>query len=208
MLQNLSLTLKPNQSAALVGESGCGKSTIVQLIYRFYDPERGSILVDGVDVRRYRISSLRQMFGLVQQEPLLFDYSIRENIAYGAPNARDEEVLEAARHANALEFITRISADGEVREEAKEVKPISNGGKRVGHADSTPLLNPHDTLRDSSEPSRLCEGFSANCGSRGGKLSGGQKQRIAIARAIIREPRVLMLDEATSALDEESQRIV
>ena len=111
VLQNFSLTIRPNESVALVGQSGSGKSTVIQLIYRFYDPQRGSILIDGVDIRSYRVSALRQMFGLVQQEPLLFDYSLRENIAYGAPHASPQEVLAAARNANALEFIERLGAE-------------------------------------------------------------------------------------------------
>ena len=102
VLKNFSLKLKPNESTALVGQSGCGKSTIIQLIYRFYDPQEGHITIDGVDIKKYNIASLRAMFGLVSQEPLLFDFSIAENIRYGVPDAPDFEIQNAAKNSNAV----------------------------------------------------------------------------------------------------------
>ena len=147
---------------ALVGESGSGKSTVISLIERFYDPDSGNILLDQVDVRTLKLSWLRQHMGLVSQEPVLFNETIRSNIAYGKTGeATEEEIITAAKAANAHNFI-----------------------------------------------STLPQGYETSVGERGVQLSGGQKQRIAIARAILKDPKVLLLDEATSALDAESERVV
>lgn len=186
--KNLSFSIKEGESVALVGASGCGKSTIVQLVERFYDlksshtvqtqPQRGTsapesepkhktaesegkIMFDGDDLRELNVVSVREQEGLVSQEPVLFDMTIEENIAASKPGATEEEIREAAKLANAAGFI--------------EAFP---------------------------------DGYRTNVGSGGAQLSGGQKQRIAIARALIRKPRLLILDEATSALDVESERIV
>ena len=146
----------------MVGESGSGKSTVISLLERFYNPDSGHILLDGVDIKKFRISWLRQQMGLVGQEPILFNESIRDNIAYGKEGgATEEEIIAAAQSANAHKFI-----------------------------------------------SSLPNGYDTSVGERGTQLSGGQKQRIAIARAILKDPRILLLDEATSALDAESERVV
>ncbi len=161
ILKGVSLEVAAGQKIALVGHSGAGKSTIVQLLLRYYEHSGGSILIDGKDITAYNISSLRANVGVVPQEVILFGGTIRENIAYGRPNATDAEIWEAARQANALDFI-------------------------------------------SSFP----EGLDTVVGERGIKLSGGQRQRIAIARAILKDPTILILDEATSSLDAESERLV
>ncbi|MGQ9778658.1 MAG: ABC transporter ATP-binding protein [Bacillota bacterium] len=160
-LAGINLEVRPGEVVALVGPSGAGKTTLVNLIPRFYDPDAGEVRVDGFDLRKVRIASLRRQIGLVPQETVLFNVSVRENIAYGKPDATDEEIIAAAKAANAYDFIMELP-----------------------------------------------EGFATVIGERGASLSGGQRQRIAIARAILRDPRILILDEATSALDPESERSV
>ncbi|MGD8320996.1 MAG: ATP-binding cassette domain-containing protein, partial [Gemmatimonadota bacterium] len=147
--------------AALVGPSGAGKTTIVDLLGRFYEVSEGRISVDGVDIRDIRIAGLRSHLGIVSQETVLFHDTVRANIAYGRPDASEEEIERAARAAHAHDFIEQ-------------------------------LPRRYDTV----------------VGERGTELSGGQRQRIAIARAILRDPPILVLDEATSALDTESERLV
>ncbi|XVF34914.1 hypothetical protein REPUB_Repub18cG0099400 [Reevesia pubescens] len=161
VLHQFCLEVKPGTSVALVGKSGCGKSTVIGLIQRFYDVEMGSVKVDGIDIRELDVQWYRRQMALVSQEPVLYSGSIRDNIVFGKLDASENEVVEAARAANAHEFI-----------------------------------------------SALKEGYETECGERGVQLSGGQKQRIAIARAIIRNPRILLLDEATSALDVQSEQVV
>ncbi|KAK8660590.1 hypothetical protein V6N13_051512 [Hibiscus sabdariffa] len=161
VLHQFSLEVESGTSVGLVGKSGCGKSTVVGLIQRFYDAEIGSIKVDGVNIRELDVQWYRKQMALVSQEPVLYSGSIRDNIVFGKLDATENEVMEAARAANALEFISALN-----------------------------------------------EGFETECGVRGVQLSGGQKQRIAIARAIIRNPRILLLDEATSALDVQSEQVV
>ncbi|MEI6044502.1 MAG: ABC transporter ATP-binding protein [Chloroflexota bacterium] len=161
VLRDLSFEAEPGQVVALVGPSGAGKTTIASLIPRFYDPIAGSITLDGYDIKTVQSVSLREQIGIVPQEPVLFGVSIRENIAYGRLEATDIQIEEAARAANAHEFIERLP-----------------------------------------------EGYATMVGERGVKLSGGQRQRIAIARAILRNPRILVLDEATSSLDNESESLV
>jgi len=161
VLNGLNLTVSVGTTVALVGSSGCGKSTTVQLIQRFYDAERGQVFIDGIDIRDYNLPHLRKFIGVVSQEPVLFGTSIAENISYGRDGVSQAEIEQAAKMANAYNFIDKL-----------------------------PLK--FDTL----------------VGDRGAQLSGGQKQRIAIARALVRNPKILLLDEATSALDTESESIV
>jgi ABC transporter fused permease/ATP-binding protein len=161
ILKNISITVKKGETIAIVGPSGSGKSTLVALLLRFYDPQSGKILVDGIDAKTFPLTELRNNMAIVPQDVLLFGGSIKENIAYGKPMASISEIAEAARKANALDFI-----------------------------DSFP------------------EKFETIVGERGMKLSGGQRQRIAIARAVLKDPSILILDEATSSLDSESERLV
>ncbi|MCO6499761.1 MAG: ATP-binding cassette domain-containing protein [Vicingus serpentipes] len=161
VLKDISFEVKKGKQLAFVGPSGAGKSTIAGLIFRFYNPENGMISVDGKNIVDYQLSQIRNQMALVPQEVMLFGGSIKENIEYGKPGATDKEIFEAAKKANALEFIE-------------------------------------------SFPDK----FETLVGDRGIQLSGGQKQRIAIARAILKNPAILVLDEATSALDSESERLV
>ncbi|MBM4459811.1 MAG: ATP-binding cassette domain-containing protein [Chloroflexi bacterium] len=161
VLQRVSLEVEPGQVAALVGPSGAGKTTLVNLIPRFYDPTQGRILVDGYDIRRVQMRSLREQIGIVPQETALFSGSVQDNIVYGKLDATQEEIEAAARAANAHDFILALP-----------------------------------------------EGYATPVGERGVKLSGGQRQRIAIARALLKNPRILILDEATSSLDSESELAV
>ncbi|MDO9185074.1 MAG: ABC transporter transmembrane domain-containing protein [Bacteroidia bacterium] len=161
VLKNINLTAKKGETIAIVGPSGSGKSTLIGLLLRFYDPEKGTLLIDGKDAKSYSLTELRNNMAMVPQDVILFGGTIRENIAYGKPTATIAEIAEAARKANALEFI--------------------------------------DTFP---------EKFETLVGERGIKLSGGQRQRIAIARAVLKDPSILILDEATSSLDSESERVV
>ncbi len=160
-LDGLNLTVAPGETVALVGPSGSGKTTVFQLLLRFYDPQGGQLLLDGVDLRELDPAVARAQIGLVPQDPVVFSADARENIRYGRPDASDDDVRAAATAAAATEFIDRLP-----------------------------------------------DGFDTFLGEKGVRLSGGQRQRIAIARAILRNPRVLLLDEATSALDAESERAV
>ena len=161
ILKNINLTASPGEVVALVGSSGAGKTTLVDLIPRFYDPDSGRIYLDGKDIKGFCLASLRQQIGIVPQETILFGGTIRDNIAYGDLAATEEEIIAAAQAANAHLFVTGFE-----------------------------------------------DGYSTIVGERGVGLSGGQKQRIAIARALLKDPRILILDEATSALDAESEALV
>ena len=161
ILSDINLVIPKGKTIAIVGASGGGKSTLVDLIPRFYDVDSGRISIDGTDIREFKLDSLRALMGNVNQEPILFNDTIFNNIAFGVENATEEHVIEAAKIANAHDFIME-----------KE------------------------------------EGYQTNVGDRGCKLSGGQRQRISIARAVLKNPPILILDEATAALDTESERAV
>jgi subfamily B ATP-binding cassette protein MsbA len=161
VLKKINLTIPIGKTIALVGQSGSGKSTFVDLLPRFYDVSEGQILVDGTDIRDYRIADLRGLMGNVNQDPILFNDTFFNNISFGVENATLEQVETAAKVANAHDFIVATS-----------------------------------------------EGYESNIGDRGGKLSGGQRQRVSIARAVLKNPPILILDEATSALDTESEKLV
>lgn len=161
VLHDISFSVKPGEMIGLVGPSGAGKSTTINLICRFYDVQRGAVKIDGVDVRDMSLSALRSQIGVVLQEPFLFHGSVAENIAYGRPDATLDDIIEAARAANAHEFIMRLP-----------------------------------------------EGYDTMVGERGARLSGGERQRISIARAILKNPRILILDEATSSVDTETEALI
>ena len=161
VLKNINLEVKKGQKIALVGQSGSGKSTLVDLLPRFYDVKEGEISIDGNNVQDLKIHDLRSLMGIVSQESILFNDTIYNNIAFGLENATEEEIIEAAKIANAHEFILQTE-----------------------------------------------HGYETNIGDRGTKLSGGQRQRISIARAVLKNPPIMILDEATSALDTESEKLV
>ncbi|MTI23016.1 ABC transporter ATP-binding protein [Fulvivirga sp. RKSG066] len=161
VLKNISLKVKKGNTVALVGPSGGGKSTLADLIPRFYDPTEGAIKIDGKSIKEYDIDSVRKLMGIVTQESILFNDTIFNNIAFGIDNPKEEDVINAAKIANAHDFILELE-----------------------------------------------DGYQTNIGDRGLKLSGGQRQRVSIARAVMKNPPILILDEATSALDSESERLV
>ncbi|PWL29827.1 ABC transporter ATP-binding protein [uncultured Roseivirga sp.] len=161
VLQNINLEVKKGETVALVGSSGAGKSTLADLIPRFYDPTEGTINIDGTSSKDIQINSLRDLMGIVTQESILFNDTVASNIAFAMPHAKEEDIIQAAKIANAHDFIMELE-----------------------------------------------HGYQTNIGERGGKLSGGQRQRISIARAIMKNPPILILDEATSALDTESEKLV
>jgi len=161
VLQNINLTLRKGETVALVGSSGSGKSTLADMLPRFIDPNEGEVLIDGINIKEYSLTSIRHQMGIVSQEPILFNTSIAENIALAKENATREEIERAAEIANASAFI-----------KSKEV------------------------------------GLDTNIGDRGLKLSGGERQRVTIARAVLKNPPILILDEATSSLDTQSERLV
>jgi len=161
VLKNFSLEVSKGKTVALVGQSGSGKSTIANLLTRFYDVQEGRIKIDGVDIKVMNLKSLRDLMGLVTQDSILFNDTIKANIALGKPEATDDEIIEALKIANAYEFVKDLP-----------------------------------------------EGIYTNIGDSGNKLSGGQKQRLSIARAVLKNPPIMILDEATSALDTESERLV
>ncbi len=160
-LRNFNLEIRQGQSVALVGRSGAGKTTVVKLLLRFFDIQKGKITIDGVDIRRFKKSYLRSLFGVVPQEPILFNNTLRFNIAYGRPEATEREIIAAAKMAYIWDFIQQLP-----------------------------------------------QGLETKVGERGVKLSGGQRQRIAIARVILKNPKIIIFDEATSQLDSESEELI
>ncbi|HMO87467.1 MAG TPA: ABC transporter ATP-binding protein, partial [Lacipirellulaceae bacterium] len=162
VLDGVSLRVEPGETIAIVGPNGCGKTTLMNMLPRFYDPLAGAVVVGGVDVRSVRRRDLRERIGVVTQETLLFDDTVAENIRYGRPEATRAEIVEAAERAHAHRFIAEVLADG----------------------------------------------YETRVGQGGNRLSGGQRQRIALARAILRNPEILILDEATSQIDVESERLI
>jgi subfamily B ATP-binding cassette protein MsbA len=161
VLDNVNLKIAKGKTIALVGQSGSGKTTMADMLPRFYDATKGEILIDGVSIKDTRLKDLRSLMGIVTQESILFNDSVYNNIAFGIDDATEEKVMEAAKIANAHEFIMQMP-----------------------------------------------DGYHTNIGDRGNKMSGGQRQRISIARAVLKNPPILILDEATSALDTESERLV
>jgi ATP-binding cassette subfamily B (MDR/TAP) protein 1 len=181
VLNGLNIDVLHGKMGALVGSSGCGKSTIIQLLERFYDPASGEVSLEREDVKNVDINNLRSHLGIVLQEPNLFDRTIAENIAYGANNrtVSMDEIVEAAKSANIHNFISSLTL----------VSKTNVFDIFIVHLENI-------------------KGYETSLGSKGTQLSGGQKQRIAIARALIRNPRILLLDEATSALDNESEKVL
>jgi subfamily B ATP-binding cassette protein MsbA len=161
VLKEINLTLEKGKTLALVGPSGGGKSTLADLVPRFYDVQQGEVLIDDISLKNCDLHSLRNIMGIVGQEPILFNDTVFNNIAFGKPHATLEEVEAAAKVANAHQFVSQLE-----------------------------------------------NGYQTYIGERGGRLSGGQRQRISIARAVLRNPEILILDEATSALDNESEKLV
>jgi subfamily B ATP-binding cassette protein MsbA len=161
VLKNISFSLEKGKTIALVGPSGGGKSTLADLVPRFYDPTQGQILLDGTDLKEFSMTDLRNLMGIVTQESILFNDSVFNNIAFGIEGVTEAQVIEAAKIANAHSFISQLE-----------------------------------------------KGYQTNIGERGSKLSGGQRQRVSIARAVLKNPPILILDEATSALDSESELLV
>jgi len=161
VLNNVNLTIERGRMIALVGQSGAGKSTLADLLPRFYDPNKGGVFIDGIDIREYKLNDLRTLFGMVSQESILFNDTVFNNIAFGFPGATMDKVIAAAKVANAHEFISNLE-----------------------------------------------HGYESIIGDRGSKLSGGEKQRLTIARAVLKDPPILILDEATSSLDSGSEKLV
>jgi len=161
VLQDMSLRINDGETLAIVGPNGCGKSTLTNLLLRFYDPAQGAVRIDGIDIREFRVRDLRRMMAIVTQQPLLFDDTIFNNIRYGTWTATEDEIIAAAQKAHAHQFVEQLD-----------------------------------------------KGYQTVVGERGGRLSGGQRQRIVLARAILRDPAILVLDEATSQIDAESEQLI
>ena len=162
VLDGVNLEVADGETIAIVGPNGCGKSTLMNLVPRFYDPTHGCVTLDGTDLREFRVRDLRARLGVVSQETMLFNDTVANNIRYGSIEATEQQVIEAAKQAHAHRFITE----------------------------------------------KLTDGYESPCGPSGNRLSGGQRQRIALARAILRDPEILILDEATSQIDVESERLI
>jgi len=162
VLEGIDLSIRFGESVAIVGPNGCGKSTLANLLPRFYDPAQGSVRLDGIDLRQMRLRDLRRQIGIVSQDSLLFEDTVLNNIRYGSPSATVDQVIEAAQKAHAHRFIEQ----------------------------------------------KLENGYETTVGPMGNRLSGGQRQRVLLARAILRDPAILILDEATSQVDIESEQLI
>ena len=203
ILKDVSFTVYPGQQAALVGYSGSGKSTIIQLLTRFYDVEdgKGEILIDDVNIKDYNLYELRKKIGLVSQEPVLFKRSVLENVRYGKLDATDEECIEAARQANIMKFFTK--------EKMHQVLEVESKQQALERKKSTVKV---EQKKDENKPGESTNATGENkegkVGTKEDPVSGGEKQRLAIARAFLKDPTILLLDEATSALDKDSEKLV
>ena len=195
ILKDVSFTIYPGQQAALVGYSGSGKSTVVQLLTRFYDVEdgKGEILIDDVNIKDYNLYELRKKIGLVSQEPVLFKRSVLENVRYGKLDATDDECIEAARQANIMKFFTKERIHQIIG--VNDPKSLVETKKKKDDAQKDPNAPPEN-------------GEEVKVGAKEDPVSGGEKQRLAIARAFLKDPTILLLDEATSALDRDSEKLV
>ncbi|OON20791.1 ABC transporter, ATP-binding protein, partial [Opisthorchis viverrini] len=203
VLQEFNMNLRKGQTVALVGPSGSGKSTVVHMLQRFYEPIEGRIVVEGTDIRDLDLKAFRSQQGFVQQEPVLFEGTVAENIRMGKLDADQAEIEEAARLANAHDFILSLPEVGTL---CVDCESFSSFIQKLSCAATNLPVKSYAII--SLCTSSLNFGYNTVVGERGTGMSGGQKQRIAIARALIRKPRLLLLDEATSALDTNSERIV
>ena len=230
VLQDFSLKIQKGESVGFIGESGCGKSTLTQLLLRFYEPNKGWIFFNGVEIRSIPLKELRKQLGYVMQEPALLNCSIKDNILYGNPSALNSQIFKASEQSNALEFIQNYSlpfslAESETFSLIREYNILVLYEHQILREISSEQINQYkhylkdkigritdDDERDKRPSCKkdiyLPVGFDLNCGVRGSFLSGGQKQRVAIARGLVRKPQLLIFDEATSALDETSQHLV
>ena len=196
VLQGLSMTVEPGQKITIVGSSGSGKSTIIQLLERFYDVSGGKILIDGVNIKEYPLSKLREIIGYVPQEPYLFDETIEENVKYSKQDATEPEIREACKIADAISFIER---------DLPEAKKAENSSNNINEQQSKEAGLVQEQSIQISMYGDIGKGFKRKVGVKGSLLSGGQKQRLAIARAILKKPKIMLFDEATSALDSETE---
>ena len=188
VLKDFNMVIEPGQKVAIVGISGSGKSTIVQLIERFYDVNEGKILIDGIDIKEYSLKELRQSIGFVSQEPALFDTTIEANVKYGCQTATEQEVRDACTIAEAIHFIELDQEKGQIAGDTAKQKEV--------------------IIMMDGEALDAGKGFQRKVGAKGKSLSGGQKQRLAIARAILKKPKIMLFDEATSALDSQTEKLV